>query len=204
MFMQVDEIICKPSEAVRDFVSLITKKPFMKNLFIAVPMLLVGFASCNTATTTKGNVSYTVPDDSAITKAVHDAYAAISFKKDEKPKLTEIKNYFIPEAQLINFRTDTAQVTNFNQFVDLYKQFIEGNHISLFYEEELFGRTEQFGRVAHRISTYKTYLNRMDTIEERGVNSFQLIKTKDGWKVSSIIWDVEKPTLKIPGYYLKK
>jgi len=40
--------------------------------------------------------------------------------------------------------------------------------------------------------------------EERCVNSFQLIKTKDGWKVSSIIWDVEKPGLKIPGYYLKK
>ncbi|HZY35228.1 MAG TPA: hypothetical protein VFE53_01190 [Mucilaginibacter sp.] len=176
----------------------------MKNLLIAVPALLVVFASCNTSTATKNSASYTVPDDSAITKAVHDAYAAISFKKGEKPRVSEIKNYFIPQAQLINFRTDTAQVTNLNQFVDLYQHFIEGNHISLFYEEELFGRTEQFGRVAHRISTYKTYLNRLDTIEEQGVNSFQLIKTKDGWKVSSIIWDVEKPALKIPEYYLKK
>jgi len=149
--------------------------------------------------------AYSLPDDSAITKAVHDAYACISFKKGEKPRYNEIKNYFIPQAQLINYRSDTAQVTSIDQFIDpLYKQFIEGNHISMFYEEELFGRTEQFGRVAHRISTYKTYLNTMDTVAERGVNSFQLIKTKDGWKVSSIIWDVEKPSLKIPGYYLKK
>ena len=117
--------------------------------------------------------AYALPDDSAITKAVHDAYAAISFKKGEKPRYSEIKNYFIPQAQLINFRTDTAQVTSIDQFIDpLYKQFIEGNHVSMFYEEELFGRTEQFGRVAHRISTYKTYLNSMDTVAERGVNSF--------------------------------
>jgi hypothetical protein len=151
------------------------------------------------------NKAYTVPDDSAITKAVHDAYAAISFKEGEKPRYNEIQNYFIPEAQLINFRTDTAQVVDIKHFIDpLYKNFIEGNHIHLFYEEEIFGRTEQFGRVAHRISTYVTYLNKRDTAMERGVNSFQLIKTKAGWKVSSIIWDVEKPTLKVPEYYLKK
>ncbi|MDB4920905.1 hypothetical protein [Mucilaginibacter sp.] len=146
-----------------------------------------------------------MPDDSAITKAVHDAYAAISFKEGEKPRYNEIQNYFIPEAQLINFRTDTAQVVDIKHFIDpLYKNFIEGNHIHLFYEEEIFGRTEQFGRVAHRISTYVTYLNKRDTAMERGVNSFQLIKTKAGWKVSSIIWDVEKPALKVPEYYLKK
>ena len=179
----------------------------MRVFIIAVSISMVVLASCgNSATNDARKVSgtYTVPDDSAITKAVHDAYAAISFKKGEKPRYGEIKNYFIPQAQLINYRTDTAQVTDLNQFVDLYKQFVDGNHISLFYEEELFGRTEQFGRIAHRISTYKTYLNRLDTAEERGVNSFQLIKTKAGWKVSSIIWDVEKPSLKIPDYYLKK
>jgi len=155
--------------------------------------------SAGDSTTT---VAYKVPDDSAITKAVHDAYMAISFKEGEKPRLSEIKNYFTPQAQLINFRTDTADVTNITQFVDLYGQFLQANKVHMFYEEEIFGRTEQFGKIAHRISTYTTYLNTRDSIAERGVNSFQLIKTKGGWKVSSIIWDVEKPTLKIPGYYL--
>lgn len=148
--------------------------------------------------------TYTVPDDSAITKAVHDAYTAICFKEGEKPRYNEIQNYFIPEAQFINFRTDTAQIFTLNQFHDLFKQFIESSHIHMFYEEEAFGRTEQFGRIAHRISTYVTYINTRDKPQERGVNSFQLIKTPKGWRVSSIIWDVEKPTLKVPGYYLKK
>jgi len=176
----------------------------MKTLVVCLVAAFV-FSSCHVSV--KGSLNaptdiYKVPDDSAITKAVHDAYRAISFKEGEKPRLAEIKNYFIPEAQLINFRTDTAQVTNITQFVDLYKQFLESNKVHLFYEEEIFGRTEQFGKVAHRISTYTTYLNTRDSIAERGVNSFQLIKTKDGWKVSSIIWDVEKPDLKVPQYYL--
>ncbi len=175
----------------------------MKTLFTCL-LLAIIFSSCQTKVKINAPEPYQVPEDSAITKAVYDAYAAISFKKGESPRFGEIKNYFIPQAQLINFRGDTAQITGIDRFTDLYKQFITGNHISLFYEEELFGRTEQFGRIAQRISTYKTYLNRMDTVEERGVNSFQLIKTKTGWKVSSIIWDVEKPSLKVPGYYLKK
>jgi hypothetical protein len=172
---------------------------------------IIFFAICFIALTACNNpakentvmpATYTVPDDAAITKAVHDAYACICFN-DNNLRYDSIKNYFIPEAQLINFRTDTAAVTSLPQFVAFYKQFIESNKVKLFYEEELFGRTEQFGKIAHRISTYKTYLNTRDSAIERGVNSFQLIKTPAGWKVSSIIWDVEKPTLPVPVYYLK-
>jgi hypothetical protein len=147
--------------------------------------------------------SYTVPDDAAITKAVHDAYSCICFK-NSNPAYDSIKNYFIPEAQLINFRTDRAEVTTLPQFVDLYRQFLQTNKVTLFYEEEIAGRNEQFGNIAHRISSYKTFVNQMDSAFERGVNSFQLIKTPNGWKVSSIIWDVEKPQLPIPAYYLKQ
>jgi hypothetical protein len=66
-------------------------------------------------------------------------------------------------------------------------------------------KTEQFGKIAERISTYKSLVNsKKKDITETGVNSFQLIKTPTGWKVSSIIWDVEKKGLKVPGYYLGK
>lgn len=166
------------------------------------------FFACNTPSkdaprnTITFTGSYNVPDDAAITKAVHDAYACICFK-DGKPAYDSIKNYFIPQAQLINFRADTAAFTSLPQFVEFYKEFVESKKINLFYEEELFGKTEQFGNIAHRISTYKTYINSRDSAVERGVNSFQLIKTPGGWKVSSIIWDVEKPNLPVPAYYLK-
>jgi hypothetical protein len=179
----------------------------MKNLLL-VAALALAISACQTADKKSAKVqassaAYTVPEDSAITKAVHDAYTALSFKKGEKPRFDEIGNYFIPQAQFINFRTDTAEVASLPQIIKLYKNFVTDGHIAMFYEEEAYGKTEQFGSVAHRISTYNTYLNTRDSIAERGVNSFQLIKTPKGWKVSSIIWDVESKSLPVPTYYLK-
>lgn len=175
-------------------------------LFFSILMLAV-FVSCQTSDqkTDPQNIPLShAPEDDAIKKAVADAYKAISFKKGEKVNFEGIKDYFIPQAQLLNFRNDSLEILTIDQFVKLYKDMVESNSISSFYEEEMKGTTDQFGRVAQRISSYKTYINTMDSVSERGVNSFQLIKTTNGWKVSSIIWDVESARLKIPAYYNSK
>jgi len=178
----------------------------MKNALRYIALMLALSACHSKSSTPKVDsvAAYTVPDEKAIKKAVDDAYTSISFKKGEQPRYDAIKNYFIPQAQFIHFRGDTTQVLNLGQFVYLYRTFIEGDSVKLVYEHEIFGKTEQFGKIAERMSTYETYMNTMDTVAERGVNSFQLIKTKQGWKVSSIIWDVEKKGLVVPGYYLGK
>lgn len=172
--------------------------------FILSACMLV-LCSCNSSNTnTNSNTNYTVPDDEAITKAVDDAYAAISFKQGEQPRYDSIKNYFIAQAQLINFIEDTAQILSIDDFVRAFKNYVQTTNIHSFQEQEIYGRTDQFGNIAQRISTYKNYVNSLDIVKERGVNSFQLIKTPQGWKVSSIIWDVEKAGKQIPNYYLPK
>lgn len=170
-------------------------------------LLLSAVAACNNnvpenkdADSTKTEI--TSPDEVAIKKAVDDAYAWISFKKGAKPDYDKVHEYFMPTAMLSYFPNDTLQVLALDQFVTSYKTAIEGGQIQSFYEEELYGKTDQFGRVAQRLSSYKTYINTMDSVSERGVNSFQLIKTPAGWKISSIIWDTEKPGLPIPANYL--
>lgn len=177
----------------------------MKSPVFVLAIYLCVFCSCNSSNlNTNTDSSYTAPEDAAIKKAVDDAYAAISFKNGEKPRYNNIKDYFIPQAQLINFITDTAQILNIDEFVKAYKGYVESDSIHSFIEQEVYGRTDQFGKIAQRISTYKTYVNSLDIVKERGVNSFQLIKTPAGWRVSGIIWDVEKTGLTIPGYYLGK
>lgn len=178
----------------------------MKYIFIVFALSAVVFYSCNPGS--NNNITqtsiYTVPDDAAIKKAVADAYAAISFKSGEQPRYDSIQYYFIPQAQLINYITDTAQILSISDFVKAFKSYVESTKITSFNEQEIYGRTDQFGNIAQRISTYKTYINSTDIVKERGVNSFQLIKTPQGWKVSSIIWDVEKKELQIPDAYLAK
>jgi hypothetical protein len=143
------------------------------------------------------------PDEDAIKLAVDNAYKSICFKKGETLNFDSIRTSFIPQAQLMDFRTDSLQVLRLDEFISFYKDFVKAAGIQSFYEKELFGRTDQFGSIAQRLSTYATYINTMDTVGERGVNSFQLVKTPNGWRVSSIIWDVERKTQPIPAYYLK-
>ena len=179
----------------------------MKLPVLAFLSCLYIFCSCNSSNTNSNSANsnnYTAPDDSAIKKAVNDAYAAISFKDGEKPHYDSIKYYFIPQAQLINFIEDTAQILSINDFVRAFKAYVDSSKIQIFNEQEIYGRTDEFGNIAQRISSYKTYINSLDIVKERGVNSFQLIKTPQGWKVSSIIWDVEKSSKPIPDYYLGK
>jgi hypothetical protein len=176
----------------------------MRSLVSILSLLLC--ISCNTANKETNLSKEDIPEAAeadAIKKAVDDAYRAISFKQGQQLNFDDIKTYFIPQAQLINFRNDTLEVLTIDQFVYFYKDFIKANDITSFYEEEIKGSTDQFGRIAQRISTYKTYINTMDSVAQRGINSFQLIKTPRGWKVSGIIWDVESQKLKIPGYYLR-
>jgi hypothetical protein len=168
---------------------------------------LLALSACHTKTdapVTDSVATYQAPDEKAIVKAVDDAYASINFKKGEQPRYDDIRKAFIPKAQLINFAGDSAQATNLEQFIYLYRSFVESDSLQSFYEKELYGKTEQFGRIAERMSSYRTTVTGKTIYNERGVNSFQLIKTPEGWKVSSIIWDVEKKGLPIPGHYLGK
>jgi len=159
---------------------------------------------CACSSGSNSNPKNIMPDEAAIKAAVDKAYAAISFTNGKTPDADSIKKSFIPQAQLINFIADSAQILSIDDFVRAFKNYTETAKINSFMETEMYGRTDQFGNIAQRISTYKTFINNPDIVAERGVNSFQLIKTPNGWRVSSIVWDVEDKNLPIPNYYLPK
>ncbi len=175
----------------------------MKNLLFFAACLLA-LSACQTKTTkpaVDSTAAYSVPDDKAITRAVTNTYAALSFNKGEQPKYDAIKNCFIDKAESYCRIGDSVMTINLGQFIYLDRSYIESAHIQYMRQEQLYGKAEQFGNVAQYRSTYKVYMNNPDSAAERGVNFFQLVKTTSGWKVSSITWDIERPGLKVPGYY---
>jgi hypothetical protein len=184
-----------------------TKRKHMRIRFLPAIFGLLVISSCNETNKkpdiSPGSVSQSV-NEQEIKQAVDDAYKSISFKQGEKVNFDSIRKCFMPQAQFFDFRNDTLEILTLEQFITAYKSLLDGNGIHSFYEEEMAGRSNQFGRIAQRISSYKTFINTMDSAAERGVNSFQLVHTPAGWKVTSIIWDVESAKLKIPAWYLKQ
>ena len=79
---------------------------------------------------------------------------------------------------------------------------IDSGIVKLLHEWEIKGETIHFGNVAHHIKTYRVYFGTKDSIAERGVTSFQLVKLNGDWKIQSMIWKAEDENLKIPLRYL--
>jgi hypothetical protein len=71
-----------------------------------------------------------------------------------------------------------------------------------FYESEVARRMETFGNIAHVFSTYESRRAPGDKPFARGINSFQLVKDGDAWKVMTILWDSEREGNAIPEKYL--
>lgn len=72
-----------------------------------------------------------------------------------------------------------------------------------FWEREVWGRTERFGRVAHRFSSYESIVGSPDSEPAaRGINSFQLVRYGGRWWLVNVAWDVESPGQPIPEEYL--
>ena len=130
-------------------------------------------------------------------------YAAISFGAGGKPDLQRLKSLFLLPGILINNNLEAPVVWDLEAFIETYRQQISGGAVHSFMEEEITSRTELFGAIAHRFSTYQARVQEGDSEAViQGINSIQFIKTGGAWRVVSIIWNDQKEDLPIPEKYL--
>ena len=72
-----------------------------------------------------------------------------------------------------------------------------------FFEREVAHRSEGFGQIVHRFSTYESRHALNDPAPfARGINSIQLFNDGTRWWVVSVMWDAERAGLVVPEKYL--
>ena len=145
-----------------------------------------------------------LPDDTtAALKAVIDEFfQAVSFETGQTPAYARIHGLFIEDGKLIRNSGEVPEISSVGEFIASREQVFSSGALTSFEEVEVAERTEVFGSVAHRLSTY-TKRSTVDgeALEGAGVISTQLIRTPAGWKISSMAWDDERPGLDIPERY---
>jgi hypothetical protein len=72
-----------------------------------------------------------------------------------------------------------------------------------FFESPVAQKVESFGNIAHVFSTYESRRAPGEKPFARGINSFQLVRQANAWKVMTILWDSERENNPIPEKYLK-
>lgn len=132
-----------------------------------------------------------------------ELYNAICFEVGVHPPMERLTKLFIPTANMIRNDGDSPEVMTVDDFIKSYTDRISDGTIKSFYEGELNHITEIFGKIAHRFSVYETKFDLANPEPfSIGINSIQFIKIGDDWKISSIVWNNQNDTNKIPDKYL--
>jgi hypothetical protein len=138
-------------------------------------------------------------------KIITALYEVISGPAGAARNWDRMRSLFHPQARLIP--AGRAQDGSYRIRVMTLSEWIAGAEPYFaregFYERELASRSEKFGQIVHRFSTYDSRHSAADTVAfARGVNSIQLFNDGTRWWVMTIMWDAERPGLTLPAEYL--
>jgi hypothetical protein len=130
---------------------------------------------------------------------LREFFRAVSFERGERPAYSTLRELFIAEGKLINLSGDVADIASVDGFIAPRQRAVDSGALAWFEEVELDGVDQVFGNVAHRFSNYAKVGER-DGVEfsGRGMISTQFVRTRDGWRISSMAWDDERPGLSLP------
>ena len=141
-------------------------------------------------------------DRAEIAESMGRFLRAVSFQEGGKPDYGELHELFIDDARLIKNSAEDPEISSVEEFIRPRRQSVDAGELTWFEEVEVTEITEIFGNVAHRLSGYeKRGAMNGERIDARGAISTQFIRTRDGWRMSSMAWDDERPGLALPGRY---
>ncbi len=96
----------------------------------------------------------------------------------------------IPEIIIIKKTGLTEIVYTLTNFIEPRKTILSDGTLTNFQEYELHEETQIIGHIAHRRSRYQKSGSLFGKpFIETGTKLFQFIKTKNGWKINSLLWE---------------
>ena len=127
---------------------------------------------------------------------------SVSFEPGGAPRYDELHDLFIPGGILIKAGSDTPEISTVDEFVRPRQASVDAGELTAFDEVELAAIVELFGNVAHRFSTYRKRGTLNGTpIDVLGAIATQFLRTPDGWRITSMAWDDERPGVELPESY---
>lgn len=140
-------------------------------------------------------------DSAAIDALIDTLYATVSGPAGSRRDWTRLARLHAPGARLHVTRAGadgalSVDSLDFDAFIALHEaRFAERD----FHEREIAREVAGFGGVRHVWSTFEARRHPDDAAPyARGVNSLQLARTPDGWRLLSATWDFETPDRPLP------
>jgi hypothetical protein len=143
-------------------------------------------------------------DVSSIDNIIAALYAVISGPAGERDWI-RFRNLYHEKAYMgAVVKTPAGQV--------VYRSFTPDEYVkangpfmlkNAFFEEELGRTVNQYTKIAQVFTSYQYRLKEDGPVEERGINSLQLVYFNDRWWITSIIWEDEGKENPLPEKFIK-
>jgi RimJ/RimL family protein N-acetyltransferase len=116
-------------------------------------------------------------------------YSIFKNSNNQKPDWSLIHTICLPETIIIK-SSNKEEIYNLNTFVEPRKKILSDGTLTEFEEYETVEETRILDNIAQRYSYFQKqgYLNKT-YFEEKGNKLFQYVKTTNGWKISSVLWE---------------
>jgi len=122
-----------------------------------------------------------------ITKQFFDVFNTTN---QRQPEWTILDKICIAETIIIKKTGLTQTIYDLPGFIEPRKSILTNGTLTDFQETELEEETKIVGHIAQRHSKYQKTGNLNEAhFVENGTKLFQFIKTIDGWKINSLVWE---------------
>lgn len=140
-------------------------------------------------------------DEAKIHQVVLTTLDILTGEKGEERDWERFKNQFTKDARMVLVLPvkmgDGKKILSWT--LDHFIEKAGPNYVDKgFLEEELWFHVDVFNGVAN---VFQGFHAKQDDYNEKGVNSFQLVNTGEGWKITSITWSNEDEMHPLPKKY---
>lgn len=129
-------------------------------------------------------------DRALINQLTKSFYKLFTNTRNQQADWKLIYELCINEVLIIKKIELREEIYTLQSFIEPRKKILSDGTLNEFEEKETKHQTHIIGNIAQRWSTYskKGYLKKV-YFEEKGNKLFQFIKTKNGWKICSLVWE---------------
>jgi hypothetical protein len=129
-------------------------------------------------------------DDPAIARLLEELYEVISFEEGDEPNWKGLQALFSEHARITRITPEGTDHMDPRSFLAMTRNMLELGAYTSFYEYEVARQVRRFGHVAQVWSLYETRRDRgAARALGRGINSIQLIREGEAWRVLGLLWD---------------
>ncbi len=138
-------------------------------------------------------------EKSAIDAVVRKFFTTFTNTDGKEADLSILHTLCVPGCVIVKTCGETPTVNCLADFIAPRQDLLSSGKLANFSEAEVWENTQIFGSIAQRFCSYEKSGDHCgDRFDAMGMKSIQLVKTDDGWRISSVIWDDERDGVMIP------